>query len=120
MRRTFLIAVDLIGAVVFTVVEVVAAEDGADAASAGALELIFLAHGYRGRHFWKQACDFWFVCFLFCFFIANVTLYQMLTAFEFIAVVAAIVDTVTSFGERQTHAIVEAAELPGGRTLKFD
>lgn len=55
MQRTFLIAVDLIGAVVFAVVEVVAAEDGADAASVGALELIFLAYGYRRWHFWKQA-----------------------------------------------------------------
>lgn len=54
-RRTLLIAVDLIGAVVVAVIEVVATEDGADAAPAGALELIFLAHGYRRRHFWKQA-----------------------------------------------------------------
>lgn len=42
------------------------------------------------------------------------------TAVEFIAVVAAVVDTIASFGERQTHAIVEAAELPAGRTLEFN
>lgn len=54
LSRTFLVAVDLVGAVVFAVVEVVAAEDGADAATVGALELILFAHGYRW-HFWKQA-----------------------------------------------------------------
>lgn len=43
---TFLVAVDLVGAVVFAVIEVVAAEDGADAASVGALELILLTYGY--------------------------------------------------------------------------
>lgn len=53
--RTFLIAVDLVRAVVLAVVEVVAAEDGADAAAVGALELIFLAYGCSRRHFWKQA-----------------------------------------------------------------
>lgn len=121
MRRTFLIAVDLIGAVVFAIVEVVAAEDGADAASVGALKLILLAYGYRRWHFWKQArtCLISIFCF-FCFFIANVTFDLKLTAVEFIAVVATVVDTVTSFRERQTHAIVEAAELPGGRTLEFN
>lgn len=45
--RTFLVALDLVGAVVFAVVEVVAAEDGADAASVGALELILLTYGCR-------------------------------------------------------------------------
>lgn len=54
-RRTFLIAVDLIRAVILAVVEVVAAEDGADAAAVGALELVFLARRCRRRHFWRQA-----------------------------------------------------------------
>lgn len=53
--RTFLIAVHLVRAVVLAVVEVVAAEDGADAAAVGALELVFLAYGCSRRHFWKQA-----------------------------------------------------------------
>lgn len=118
MRRTFLIAVDLIGAIVFAIVEVVAAEDGADAASVGALKLILLAYGYRRWHFWKQARTC--LISIFCFFIANVTFDLKLTAVEFITVVATVVDTVTSFRERQTHAIVEAAELPGGRTLEFN
>lgn len=43
-RRTFLVAVDFIRAVILAVVEVVAAKDGADAAAVGAEELILLAH----------------------------------------------------------------------------
>lgn len=54
-RRTFLIAVELIRAVILAVVEVVAAEDAADAAAVGALELVFLARWCRRRHFWRQA-----------------------------------------------------------------
>lgn len=61
-RRTFLIAVDLIGAVILAVIEVVAAEDGADAAAVGALELVLLARRCRRRHFWRQA-QMWFILF---------------------------------------------------------
>lgn len=57
-------------------------------------------------------CDFWGG------FIADVSFDLKPTAVQFIAVVTAVVDTVASFGERQTHAVVEAAELPGGRTLE--
>lgn len=71
-RRTFLIAVDLIRAVIPAVVEVVAAEDGADAAAVGALELVFLARWRGRRHFWRQA-QMRFVLF----FIANVTFIEL-------------------------------------------
>lgn len=60
--RTFLVAVDLIRAVILAVVEVVAAEDGADAAAVSALELVFLARWCRRRHFWRQA-RMWFISF---------------------------------------------------------
>lgn len=52
LRRTFLIAVDFIRAVILAVVEVVAAKDGADASAVGAEELILLAHGL-GRWHWS-------------------------------------------------------------------
>lgn len=52
MQHTFLIAMDFIRTIVLTVVEVVAAKDGADATAIGALELIFLTY-WRGRsRFW--------------------------------------------------------------------
>lgn len=119
--RTFLVALDLVGAVVFAVVEVVAAEGGADAASVRALELILLTYGCRRWSFWKMGTD---MCDVFLFgegagFIANVTFDSKPTAVVFIAVVAAVVDAVASSGERQAHAVVEAAELPGGRTLEL-
>lgn len=45
---------------------------------------------------------------------------QTRTAVLFVAVVAAVVDAVASSRERQTHAIIEAAELPRRRTLEFN
>lgn len=53
-QRTFLVAVDFIRTIVLAVVEVVAAQDGADATAAGALELILLTYWCGRRHFWKS------------------------------------------------------------------
>lgn len=66
--HTFLVAVDLVGAIVFAVVEVVAAEDGADAASVGALELILLTYGCRRSSFWKTGTD---MIYLFIYFLVG-------------------------------------------------
>lgn len=53
-QHTFHVALDFIRTVVFTVVEVVAAKDGADATPIGALELILLAYGRGWRHFLEK------------------------------------------------------------------
>lgn len=50
-QHTFLSAVDFIRAVVLTVVEEVAAQDGADASAVGAPELILLAYWCGRRHY---------------------------------------------------------------------
>lgn len=68
-HRVFLIAVDFIRTVVLAVIEVVAAQDRADAETTGALELIFLTH-WSGRSRW---------------------------AVDFIAVVPTVVDSITAF-----------------------
>lgn len=53
-QHTFLIAVDFIRTIVLTVVEVVAAQDGADATAIGALELSLLTCWCGRRHLWRS------------------------------------------------------------------
>lgn len=53
-QPTFLIAVDFIRTIVLAVVEVVAAQDRADATAIGALEFIFLTYWCGGRYFCRS------------------------------------------------------------------
>lgn len=53
-RHTFLIAADFIRTVVLAVVEVVAAQDGADATAIRALELVLLARQFGGGDFLER------------------------------------------------------------------
>lgn len=53
-RHTFLIAVDFIRAIVFTVIEVVAAQNWADATAIRAPELVLLARWFGSTPFWKR------------------------------------------------------------------
>lgn len=91
---TFLVAADLVRAVVLTVVEVVTAQVGADAAAVGALELILLTDWgglwrYRG-HYVKsitiQSTP------------EHSTTRNKLTAVDLITVVPTVVNTVTTPG----------------------
>lgn len=51
---TFLVAADLVRAVVLTVVKVVTAQVGADAAAVGALELVLLTDWHGRRSLWRK------------------------------------------------------------------
>lgn len=122
-QRTFTITFDFIRAVVFTVVEVVAAKDGTDATPIGALELILLAYWCGWRHFWRNEDSESDSSAVSARSFQQLTLRSKsvkLTAVDLVAVVPTVVDTIAVFRHWQAHAIIMTAKLPCGWTLEFD
>lgn len=97
---------DFIRTIVLTVVEVVAAKDGADATAIGALELIFLTYWPGRSRFWGSHSEqiipipgftsHLITCSIKRIGNANRKLVK-LTAVDFVTVVPTVVDTITVF-----------------------